>query len=384
MNTQEIDVRRGATSASNANADILCQGRHLAQKGIKSQPSEYAEFGTLIHKALANSADKAILNSLDAEQRDIFDACREIEKSCIEQFFGSDTTPKRVFREQRYWVMVDKKWEHSGQPDVVVRAGPKGLVLEYKTLPGDVPDSPTNLQLRDQVVLAAGSLMLTEVGVAIIQPLVTHRPTIATYQRVHIEQAIKDMFARVRASNDPSSKRTPGDLQCKFCLAKSTCPEYQKFAGELVVAKSQMDAKYDILDKPVQEWTPQMMDVFLDRRDIAKKWIAECEDFIKELLKREPDSVPGWGLKPGKNRRTINNPTELFNRFIQLIPDKSKAQEAFLSCIKVMNEAFELQVRLASGLKGKELQSKVKELTAGILEVNQDEPSLTRIKPQSK
>ena len=52
---QEIktDERRGQTSASNAQADSLCQGRHRAQAGLPDTKSDDSKFGTEIHDALA-------------------------------------------------------------------------------------------------------------------------------------------------------------------------------------------------------------------------------------------------------------------------------------------------------------------------------------------
>lgn len=373
MNTN-IDPRRGATSASNAQADTLCPGRHNAQKGIPQPPaSKDAEFGRIIHAALAENAREEVnvgaLKSLTGEQRDIFDACREIEKKLIEQFFGGDLTPKRVFREQRYWCLVDKKFEHSAQPDVVVRAGPRGLILEYKTLPGDLPDSPSNLQLRDQVVVASGSLLMNEVGVAIIQPLVTYTPNITLYNATAIKQAEQEMFERVRRSNDPNAPRVAGEIQCKFCLAKSTCPQYASYAPNLLPEVS-------VLSVPVAQWSPEQRAVFCERRSIAKKWLEECESEMKKLLKADPNAIPGWMLEEGNFRETVKDPQTLFTRFNAL----GGTLEDFMKCVKIGNGDLEDQVRAVAKLKGKGLKDKVKELLVGLTESKQDAPSLARKK----
>lgn len=369
---QEItNPRRGWTSGSSAAADLACPGRHLAQRGIREpEASKDAEFGKIIHSALADSGNTTLLQSLTGEQRDIFDACREIEKQTITRFFGEATAPKRVFREQRYWCMVDKKFEHGGQPDVVVRSGPRGLILDYKTLPSDQPESPSNLQLRDYVVLAARTLLMNEVVVAIIQPLVTYTPTLTVYDKSAIDMAEVEMWKRVRASNDPKSPRIPGEAQCKFCLAKKVCKEYSAWAPALLPGRQAS------FDTPVVSWTPEQRAAFCERRSIAQKWIDDCTEQMKALLKDDPNAIPGWELTEGNNRETVTNPQGLFDRFIA----GGGTLEQFMACIKVGKGDFETQVRAVTQLKGKGLKDKVKEFLAGFTESKQDAPSLARKK----
>src|SRR5262252_11167898 len=101
------DERHGATSASNAEADVRCPGRFLAQRGIAEPPrSADAAHGDVVHRALADSANPSFMNTLTMEQRETFDACREIEKKLVTQMFGS--IPVRVWREQRYWVKIPR------------------------------------------------------------------------------------------------------------------------------------------------------------------------------------------------------------------------------------------------------------------------------------
>jgi hypothetical protein len=372
----EIDIRRGATSASNAQADLLCPGRHLAQKNIPEPPaSEDAEFGRLIHAALAvtnedGSKNTAALNAMTGEQRDIFDSCREIEQNTIVKYFGEDPTPKRVFREQRYWAMVDNQFEHSGQPDVIVRAGPKALIMEYKTLPGEVTESTSNEQMRDQAVLAAGHLILEEVAVAVIQPLVTMDPVITVYDQAALTQAESAMFDRVRKSNDPASPRMAGDLQCKFCRARSTCPEYQR------LATSQLPVAGSIVDKTMDLWDASDCASFCAGRALAQKWLDDAEAMIKTRLKANPEEIPGWCLKPGVKREIITDPQALFSRFEAM----SGSLEQFMGCITVVKGRLEERVREITKLKGRALKAGVDELTKGLVETKQNEPSIAKKK----
>jgi len=107
VSTPATDIRGGWTSASNASADAACPGRHQAQKGLPESSGEWAESGRKIHAALANEPVNAT-TLLSLEEREVFDACRDIEKKLVLQYFGDTTmggpgTGMRVFREQRYW-----------------------------------------------------------------------------------------------------------------------------------------------------------------------------------------------------------------------------------------------------------------------------------------
>jgi hypothetical protein len=120
--------------------------------------------------------------------------------------------------------------QHSGQLDAVYRKGTKALIIEYKSLAGELPESSRNMQLRDQAVLYDFNCpMLSEVAVAVVQPLVTHSPEICVYTREHLARARDELYARVRASNDPNAPRKAGEAQCKWCRALTTCHEALKW-----------------------------------------------------------------------------------------------------------------------------------------------------------
>lgn len=368
INGTDIDERRGCTSGSNAHADLLCPARHLAQKPFPDTRSKDAEFGDAIHKALAG--DDAIMASLTQEQRDIFDRCREIEKRLMLQYLpeASKEIPMRVFREKRLWVLVDNKWEHSAKPDVVARCGPRGLIFEYKTLPGDVPDSPSNLQLRDQAVLASGTYLLNEITVAVIQPLVTMTPVVTGYNAENLKQAEAEMFERVRKSNDPTSKRVAGEVQCKHCKARLHCQEYQTFSG------GSMPAMLTILDVPIAQWSPEQRAIFCDRLAIAQKWLDETKDFIKDGLEKDPEFVPGWCLKAGATRESIRDPQVVFERFSIIGGNVSQ----FMKAVSIQKGALREAVAGLTGAKGKSLDKAMETLTNGLTSSKQNAPSLCK------
>lgn len=367
--TQPEYRRLGGTSASNAQADSLCPGRHNEQKGIPDDKGLDAMFGRKIHDALAKNDP----SNLNEEERDIYDRCRQIETQMVSSFFGPDANSDgmKIIVEQPLWVKVPpKQWIHGATPDKIYRLGLRGLIIEYKTLSGDVPEPSTNLQLRDQAVLSKGALMLNEIGVVVAQPLVTMKPTICLYSQEHLAQAEREMFARVGASNNPDAIRVPGELQCKFCRARLQCSEYQRWAGGMV------PAMLSILEVPVKEWSPEQRAFFCDRRPVAQKWLDEATKAVQECLTNDPESVPGWMLKPGAIRREITDAQEAFNRFNSI----GGTPEQFMGCIKVGKSKFEEAVKAVTGEVGKGLQHRVAGLLEGITEEHQNAPSLAKKK----
>ena len=328
--TQDLSLRGEWTSASNAQADDLCKGRHLAQKGIPDSKSEDAAYGTQIHDALKLQKP----DGLSVEQESTYEACNEIEKLVVKTFFPEAGESLSIpSREVRYWIKWADDLRHSGQLDSLHVLGSRALIVEYKMLPGEVPDSPRNLQLRDQAVLLKFNVpAIKEIGTAVIQPLVTHNPQIALYNEEALQQSMAEMYFRVRASNTPGQPRTPGELQCKYCKAKTKCAEYNQFAGGMVIGKP-LDAPLaqSLSALPITEWTPQMRSTFCERLPVAQKWLDECKAVLKDLLKRDSNAVPGFTLSAGREQSPIINAPAVFENF-------SKAGgklEDFMKCVKV-------------------------------------------------
>jgi hypothetical protein len=315
---------------------------------------------------------------LSLEETDTFDSCRKIEAKLVGQGFGSEVKPL-VIREQRLWMTLtrgDQTIMHSGQPDAVYRVGPKLMILEYKTLTGEVPESSQNLQLRDQAVLAvaafgAQKVIITEVAVAVIQPLVTHSPEVCVYEAEDLTRAAKEMAARVIASNTPGAKRVPGAMQCKYCRAAvaGKCPEYQAWATSMVPAPR------SILDVPVAQWTGEQCALFLDNAGIAQKWLDGCNEAIKARVKADANAVPGWGFKPGAVLTPITDPQACFDRFAAL----GGKLEQFLKTVEVGKGKLKEQLNTVTGARGQALDKAVKALCEGIVESKQNAPSLVKV-----
>lgn len=351
-------IRKGWTSASNATADRLCPGRHRAQLGIPEEKSKDADFGNAIHAALA-SGDPA---ALDSQQREIFDACQKIEAELVKVYFGGEK-PAITLREKRFWWKREEAGVtvvgHSGQVDVIHRLKEKALLLDFKTLAADVPESPENEQLRDLVVLSAGHLLVQEVAVAIVAPLVTHSPEPCVYEKQDIAQATPLMIERVEASNKPDAPRVAGPVQCAFCRAKTSCESYTAWAG------SKVPVPAGLTSMAIVDWTPEQRAIFCENRSIAQTWLDGAWEFMEKGMVKDPNFVPGWHLKPNSPQKPINDLQAMFARVAALKPDADILPD-FMKCLDGNKTDIKELIGKLTGLKGKALADKANELFEGI------------------
>jgi hypothetical protein len=370
------------TSGSNALADSLCPGRHLAQVGLPDTKSEDAESGNRIHAALASSNESGEVRAgdLSVDERDVFDRCREDERKVVVQYFGANFAGvMKVFREERFWTRFTAngaQLAHSGAPDVVFRASNRALVIDYKTGRLDVAESPRNLQLRDYAVLARGKFVtVDEVATAVVQPWVTREPTICIYDKAALEKSAQEMFERVIKSNTPGQPRVPGEAQCKYCKAKRSCLEYQKWA--VAVAPPAIRGIFEV---PMVAWTPEQRGKVADAIGPLLKLTEDAKQFLKDGIKSDPAFVPGWTLSKPKVRETIADAQECFTRFLKL----GGTQEQFMPAVKVQKGALKEALHEVTNTKGKALDGQLTALLEGNVERSETEPSLERVETEGK
>lgn len=362
MNTLNTDERGQWTSASNAEADRLCPGRHKACRSVpEGLPTVYTLRGTLIHKWLAGEPIE-----LTPEDKDLAEEIREQADVILREQFPDGCT---IRFEERLWMNIGVL-KHSGKPDLLAYDDSKIVILDYKTGFGFVLDSDSNMQLRDLAVLAFHKLVGNDpnrraklVRVGKIQPRSHGRATLCEYNPNDLVTALHQMTERIEACWNPTAPRIPGPKQCQFCRARPTCPE----AKATVTALQRVDdAGGELLDGAT-------IARFLDAGKVAKSIIADNEEKAKALLEKNPDAIPGWKLKPGNKVRKVTDPDTVAARFLEI-----GEMVNFMKSVEVGIGALKEQVRAATGLKGKALDARVDEMIAGTYVEQQNAPSLTR------
>lgn len=340
----------------------LCPGSWLAEQGQPSETSEDAETGNRIHAALAGETVTPPLT--DGEER-VFEQCRAQAQQLMLATVGEDAC---IYRESRIW-SLDERW--SGKPDVVALAVVAGerhaIVIDYKTGRGDVTDATGNMQLRALAVLVADQCWADRVTVAIVQPLAGPVST-CVYDSAALDTARAEITGIIDAIHKPDAPRIPSAKACKYCKAKAVCPEAQKLATEAPLAVSRDGRELSI--------SPERMVEFLEQVPAIEAVVDAVKAKAKRMLEADPESVPGWKLKPGAERETITDPTTVFNRASAL----GVNAEAFMGCVSVAKGKLKDVVKAATGDKGKALDARLETVLAGCTETKATAPSLAKIK----
>lgn len=361
MNT---DDRGQWTSASAAQADSLCPGRHRAQLGIPEPPqSEDAASGTRVHAALEAGNPEG----LDGDEIDVYEKCVQIGGKIFYDLFGYEHSDLLPIKEQRLWLEFDGL-KHSGKADVFYILGQVALICDFKTGRNEAPDSPRNLQLRDLAVLVAVNYGVSKVHVAIIQPWVTMTPEVCTYELEDLLAAKQALIDRVRKSNDPKSPRVPGEVQCQYCRAKGVCPEFQ--AVSLPVPS--VEATPETVKAGIATLSGERLGVFLSLVRLASD-TAEAE--VRSRLNAGTE-VPGWTLKEGRTTEKIIDAQTVFARALKM----GITQEQFVKdCVSVLKTPLKSILKVATGAKGKELDAAMASLLEGTTETKTSDPILTKV-----
>jgi hypothetical protein len=364
------DERSGLPSASAASRYAACLGSWWLEKQIAEGVATHdATIGNRIHAALAMEP----VENLTSDETWTIDRCREQELELVKATFPETIEEPSVWREKRLWSIDDrgvKLW--SGKPDVIYVVGSAGLIIDYKSGRGAVEDAAENLQLRCLVALLDENFGFTfdRITVAIVQPL-AGLPSVAVYESADIRNAIAesaDLMEQIQKIGHP---RTPSESACKYCKGKPYCPE----ARELAIAPPLSNAPDGITpDAIASTLTNQTLGAFLDRAAQAEAVIEACRSEARRRLS-EGDSIEGWTLKEGSVRESISNSEIVASRFLEL-----GTYEQLSSAITLNKTKLKDALKVATGTKGRDLESKLDQLLAGCTESKTGQPTLTKIK----
>lgn len=370
------DPRNALTSASNAAADKLCPGRHLAQRGLIDRESDEAKSGTLVHEAFVNPETD---DKLTPFQRKTVERGRVIERYVHHYWRKSLDLPEQddatihrsAHREKRHWAHVKKKQVHSGQSDAYWLSDDwkHALIEDLKSLYGDVEDADTNDQLRDLAAILWENFGCETITVYVNQPNVKWTPedvVLTTYRKAELARSHKEMIKRVLASNDVLASRKPGRVQCKFCRACGTtnCPESQ---GVIRGVQGFDFENASAADRGAHIGILKMVEKAVKDRLAA----------AKELLKAEPGAVAGWKLSAGKKTRSIENIVEVGGIMREAFGAKFTADDLMKCCKLSVPDLEELHAKLTGADSPKD---EFKNLFGHLISAKEQEGSLVKEK----
>lgn len=366
------DERSGLPSASAASRYAACLGSFdLERQVAEVESTGDAAIGNRIHAALALEP----VSNLTTDETWIIDRCREQEAELVANTFGGYET--NCFREKRLWSLdADGNRLWSGKPDVIYTAEVQGkqwgLIIDYKSGRGAVESAAENLQLRCLVALLDESWGFTidRIVVAIIQPL-AGGVSVAVYESQDIHDAIVESEELMSSIKKRGQPRIPSEQACKYCKGKPFCAE----ARELAVAPPVTDAPAGITpDSIAATLTNQTLAAFLDRAAQAEAVIEACRAEARRRLS-EGDAIEGWTLKEGSVRESITDSEKVASRFLEL-----GTYEQLSPAITLNKTKLKEAVKLVTGAKGRDLESKLSALLDGCTESKAGQPTLTKTK----
>jgi CRISPR/Cas system-associated exonuclease Cas4 (RecB family) len=328
-----------------------CPGSfQISQLVPKEESGPAAQLGTDIHLAL--SGGKVTLTE---EGEEVYNLClyhlRNLQKTVIGE------TPTHVLLEQRLW--MNGEW--SGQADRIEFWGEdNALVVDYKTGRGEVESAEDNMQLRGLAVLLKHRFPhLQNIYCAIIAPR-AGGVTLAQYDAEALAEAKREVLELLAAIREEGAPRNPSAKACKYCPAKTVCPEVSTRA----VTISQNALPPALSDQKLAE--------LLNQADYIEDYIMALRGEAKNRLTLGV-RVPGWTLKDGRKTRSIADASAAYN----LLADRMTPED-FAGACKVSVPSLEKAFAKATGLKGKAAKEEFDIAVAAVLEVKEGSPMLTK------
>ena len=265
-----------------------CPGSYRMQLGLSEPPSPDAEEGTRLHAAVATgNAD-----GLDAEQADLVRQCTEYLAALVER-----TGLDHVSYEQPLSILdSDGKEITHGTADIVATSPDhpeRCAIVDWKF--GRVPvEAPaTNLQLAAYALGAMQMFGASECEASIYQPRIGRHVCHVFADPASIQGNLR---AIVDAATGGAMVLNPGEAQCRYCLARSTCPALRTQTAALAGACYTTD---DLAD-------PGALARWYEAAQAAKHLVAQVEARMRDYLDQHGECC-GYRYKEVPGRREVGD-----------------------------------------------------------------------------
>lgn len=229
---------RPTTSASNVHRRALCPGSEALEHGLADEDSAQSKEGTLLHYYDANSSlERAVLSP---NQQDLLRNAAQADEFIFERVAKQyGLTADEPFEEVRdnqekseLVALRGTEYETPGHTDRL-RYYPHIkllLIRDAKFGYKEVTPAAANYQLRTYAIGGAEQWDVDNVVVAITQPRLSfyQRVTMASYSRDDIELSRAELIGIRAESRKPGAALVAGEEQCRYCKAKTKCPQFTK------------------------------------------------------------------------------------------------------------------------------------------------------------
>jgi hypothetical protein len=358
-------------SASSAYRRRRCTGsenliRELRARGLLKEiaPTKDALSGTAVHAGWTGAKVQ-----LDSSQEKTLIELKRLEAMVLADWSGGEPFIL-LGREERLWLRHGIEPVHSGQYDVCYLSQncERALMLDAKTLYGEIEPAEHNDQLRELVALFRLNYPgIKHYTVAILAPNLAERVSIATYDQLEAELALRLLRLSLAESADPGAPRTPG-AHCEHCPARLQCEEARQLIGHSYSLKARIDAGEFVL--PLGEKGARI----LEEIKTAKTLLADLEEAYKAELKNDPDCLPGWQLSNGRKLRWIPE----VEKALEAWSTHRYAMSDFLSCTDLVLHRLEEKLAVNTGKVGKDLANHFNDIFGPLVMTRMSQPSIVR------
>ena len=181
------------------------------------------------------------------------------------------------------------------------------FAVDYKN--GVIPVPADSPQLLTYALGAAGKFLddFQQITTCVIQPNALEGPpvkwhTMTPWQLRHwLDHVLRPAIAEAKS---PHARAIPGEYQCRWCPAKSNCPEYRD--KSLAVAKLEYKAlvgnQTPVIPSP-EEMTPEQLADVYTKLPLLTDWIKHVQAVVASRLEKGKP-VPGYKRVAGKNKRS--------------------------------------------------------------------------------
>lgn len=356
------DPRRGVPSDSALYRLSNCPGSHQMALLAGDNSGKWSKFGDEIHEALSKR-DPA---GLTLDQQETFDMCLAQADNILSEWLAG-REPEYVFRDSMRLGLTTIggvvevtdsttiELVNTGLADViaikVIDGQREFLILDYKTLRGDVPDAADSDQLRSLSVKVAKKWRCRVGRVAIVQPWVGP-PTVADFNEDSLRAASEwlSMVLHDEFKASPEDRRA-GDW-CHWCPANAQCETFRnKALAPVMTITTNLPADKEMaraaLFARAMELPADTLAGLMKGLRLVGWYQAAIEGAAKLRAKDDAEFQKWYRLKEGNKVREIVNPQEAFN----LAATHGVTVEQFMSCTKVAVGGLEEAIRRASGPK---------------------------------
>lgn len=353
-----MDERNGRPSASGFSRLALCPGSFALEQTLpENEANKYMQLGTDVHEVLA---DKKDFDSLTEEGQDIATKCLNQFSGMIGQLDLGERTKEII--EQRFWYL---DW-FSGAIDRIDFFGETAVVTDYKTGRTTQGKASENQQLKAYAVLVKKAFPeLKTILVAIIQPL-AGGTTIAEYGEEELVAAKEEILRIVRASLEPNAPRIPSPDACKWCRAKSICPDAY---GNAKAATTTLQIASGVAVSTLSNEELASLDA---KAEIVEDFIDQIRKELKSRL-MSGAQIAGLSLGKGRTTRNVTDNAAVISTLASIL-----SHDVIMDCAKFSVSSLEKAYGKAKGLKGKDAKAALDEALGWIIETKESEPSLQR------